>query len=74
MPGPAVWTGGSGGSSSASYSKITNVTDSDATSQSQSGASPYQGNSQTGASSYQGAASPWGNYNWGRQHARDFKH
>ncbi|KAF7134023.1 hypothetical protein CNMCM5793_005603 [Aspergillus hiratsukae] len=73
MPGPAVYKGGSGGSSSASYSKVANITGSDTTSQSQSGASSYQGTSQAGASSYLGTASPWGNWNWGRHHARDFK-
>jgi hypothetical protein len=58
MPGPAVWTGGSG---STSYSKAVNVTDSDESSQS-------------GASSYQDTSSACANEDYSRQHARDFKY
>lgn len=57
MPGPAVWTGGSG---STSYSKVANVTDSDESSQS-------------GASSYQDTVSTCPSDDYSRRHARDFK-
>ena len=58
MPGPTVWTGGSG-SGSSSYSKVANVTISDESSQS-------------GASSSQGTVSTCPN-KYNRRHARQFK-
>ncbi|KAF4266506.1 hypothetical protein LV164_001696 [Aspergillus fumigatus] len=58
MPGPTVWTGGSG-SGSSSYSKVANVTSSDESSQS-------------GASSSQGTVSTCPN-KYNRRHARQFK-